>query len=191
MNEIVQFNAGELKEFSGVGDFFRVLSATDTLTVWFYNRGKEISFADSINIGYWEEFKNGLVFDKVAIQSTNAQTIQFATRLSSRVGYEKPPVGNVAITNTGGAFTQAAAANVTTASTALLAASTARRYLLIQNKDAAVDVYVTFDGLAATVAKGVKIPAGGSYELQGYVPTGAVNAITAAGSNANLITLEG
>lgn len=191
MNESVAFSAGQLKEFSGVGDFFRVLSATDTLTVWFYHRGKEISFADAVNIGYWEEFKNGLTFDKVAIQSTNAQTIQFATRLSSRVGYEKPPVGNVAVTNTGGAFTQAAAATVTTASTALLAANSVRRYLLIQNKDTGGDIYVTLDGSAATVAKGIKVPAGGSLELQGYVATGAVNAITASGSNANIISVEG
>lgn len=191
MNESIAFSAGQLKEFSGVGDFFRVLSATDTLTIWFYHRGKEISFADSVNIGYWEEFKNGLVFDKVAIQTTNAQTIQFATRLSSRVGYEKPPVGNVAVTNTGGAFTQTAIASFNTVSTALAAANSARRYLLIQNKDAAVDIYVTLDGGAATVAKGIKILAGESYELQGYVSTGAVNAITASGANANVIVVEG
>lgn len=99
-------------------------------------------------------------------------------------------IGNVAITNINGAFTQAQA-TVTNASGQLLAAKANRRYLLVQNNDASADVYVTLDGTAATTAKGIKIAAGGSLELQGFVPIGQVNAIGSVASNANVVTVEG
>lgn len=99
-------------------------------------------------------------------------------------------VGTVALSNTCGAFTQAQEA-VTTASAQLLAANAARRYLLIQNKDATGNIWVTLDGAAATTVKGVKVAPGGSYELQGYVPNGAINAIGDIASNTNVVAVEG
>jgi len=89
-----------------------------------------------------------------------------------------------------GAFTNTQE-TVTSASTQMLAANAARRYLLIQNNDATGIIYVTLDGTAATTAKGVKLDPGTSMELQGYVPSGAIFAIGSIGSNANCVAVEG
>lgn len=183
MNEIVSFGPGNLKEFNGVGDFFRVLSATDTLDVYFYYRGKEVSFAESVNIGYWEEFKEPRLFDKVAIKSANAQTIQFATRYGSAVGYDKPPVGNVAVTNSAGAYTRLADTPTSAAVKTLAAANANRRYLLVQNTDTANYVRLRLDGTDPTTSTGIRIPPGGYWESPAlFAPTGAVKVIAETGS---------
>lgn len=80
---------------------------------------------------------------------------------------------------------------VTNASTMMLAAKANRRYLLIQNNDTTGIVYVTLDGTAATAAKGIKLAPGGSLELQGYVPSGAIYAIGSIASNTNCVAVEG
>lgn len=82
------------------------------------------------------------------------------------------------------------AATVTNASAQLLAASTTRQYLMIQNKDASGNIYVNF-GAAATVANGIKIPPGGNYELNNIVSTQAIFAIGDIASNANVLTVVG
>ena len=80
---------------------------------------------------------------------------------------------------------------VTNASAQLVAANTSRNYLLVQNKDLAGDVYVTFGSGAATTAAGVKIAAGGSFELNSNVITSEVRAIGSIASNANVVVVEG
>ncbi|CAN7402700.1 hypothetical protein LJR129_002489 [Acidovorax sp. LjRoot129] len=81
---------------------------------------------------------------------------------------------------------------VTNASAQLLAANAARQYLLIQNKDTAGNLYISFGAGAATVANGVRIIPGGSYELPGGVcTTQEVRAIGDIPSNANIVTVEG
>ena len=72
----------------------------------------------------------------------------------------------------------------------LLAANSVRNYLLIQNKDASGDVYVTFGAAPATTAAGVKIAAGGFYEPS-VVPTDQIRAIGSIASNANVVVVEG
>jgi len=79
---------------------------------------------------------------------------------------------------------------VTSASTQILAANSAREYLLIQNNDAAGIIYVSF-GVAATALNGVKVSPGGSYELPGTISTQAIFAIGSIASNANIVTVEG
>jgi hypothetical protein len=180
--------AGQLVRFETAGDFFRLMSAAYALDVRFYRRGAEIAASEQVSGGYAEKF--GESFDAVTLVSASTQAVQFVARLGNQVSYDTPPNGNVTVTNTGGAFTQASA-TVTNASGTLLAANAARRYLLIQNNDASGDIFVRLDGTAATLATGVKIPAGGSYELQGYVPVGEVTAIGSIASNANIVTVEG
>lgn len=182
-------NAGQRLEFYEPGDFFRLLGAVGPLDVTYYRAGKEIAKAEGIGEGYAEKFERG-EFDRFAITSATAQAIQFVVRLGNVVSYDTPPNGDVTITNTGGAFTQAAA-NVTNASAQLLAAKATRRYLLIQNNDVNGDVFVNLTGAAATTANGIKIGPGGSYECQGYAPTGAVTAIGSIAANANVIVVEG
>ena len=129
-------------------------------------------------------------FDRIAITSATAQTIQVATRLGNEVSYDTPPNGQVTVTNVNGPFTNTQV-TVTSGSTQIDAASTARRYLMIQNNDVLGDIYVRLDGVAATLTTGIKIPAGGYYEVTGFVPNGAITAIGSIASNANVVIVEG
>lgn len=79
---------------------------------------------------------------------------------------------------------------VTNASASMVAANAARKYLLIQNNDAAGIIYINF-GAAATTGNGLKIPPGGAYELNCNILTGQIFAIGSAVSNANVIVIEG
>lgn len=181
--------AGVAVEFTEAADFFRVMKAPTTdITVIFYAQGREVARAENVGAGYAE--KSATLFDRVRISSTAGGAVGFVTRLGNEVRYDTPPNGQVTVTNTAGAFTQVQA-TVTNASAQLLAARSNRRYLLIQNNDATGDIFVRLDGAVATVGNGVRIAAGGSYEISGFAPTGAVVAIGNIASNANVITVEG
>ena len=79
---------------------------------------------------------------------------------------------------------------VTNASAQLLAAKPGRRYLLIQNRDAAGSIFVSF-GKAATTANGVRVVPGGAFELTGTQTEQAIIAIGDVANNANIVTVEG
>lgn len=179
--------AGNRIEFTEAADFFRMLNAQQTVTVEFYNNGAKIGEAIEIGTGYAERVPGG--FDRIAITSATTQTVQFVTRLGGDVRYDQQ-TGAVTVTNNNGAFTQTQS-TVTTTSGQLKAANASRRYLLIQNNDAAGDVFIRVDGATATTANGLKIAAGGSLELATFVPTGAITAIGSIASNANVIVIEG
>lgn len=185
-----KFNAGaaSLTTFRERANFFRLLSTEADCTVYFYRQGREVARAEAVSGGYAEKFDEE--FDEIAIESDAAQIIQFVLRLGNVVTYDAPPMGLVTVANTGGAFVNAAK-EVTNASAQLLAAKVGRRYLLIQNNDAAGILYVTLDGTAATEANGVKILPGGSIELTAYCPTGEIRALGSIASNPNVVVVEG
>lgn len=79
---------------------------------------------------------------------------------------------------------------VTSGGGVLVAANTARKYLLIQNNSTTGTIYVRF-GSAATVATGVVITPGGVYEMSDVQSTQAVYAIGDIASNANVTVVEG
>lgn len=79
---------------------------------------------------------------------------------------------------------------VTSANTVMVATNANRKYLLIQNKDATGIIYITFSAMS-TIAGGIEIKPGGSFELNSNILTGAVNAIGSIASNNNVIVLEG
>lgn len=83
------------------------------------------------------------------------------------------------------------AKTVTNASAQLVAANTARKYFLVQNKDPAGNLYLNFGAGAATAANGIKIQPGGNYELTGAQSTQAIQAIGDIASNANVLVVEG
>jgi hypothetical protein len=180
--------AGQLIEFNEPGDFFRILAAVAPVTVRYYNKGREIAEAEGVGAGYAEQFKADS-FDRITIYSATTQDMQVVSRFGSVVSYDEPPVGNVSVVNTSGPFTQTRV-SVGTSSATVMAFGTNRRYLLIQNKDAAATVYLTFNNTAATVANGVRLEPGESIEFQGYVPSLPVNAIASAVTN-DVIILEG
>lgn len=177
--------AGTTLEFYEAGDFFRLLECNNPVDVRFYTNEAEQVKAEGISEGYAEHFS--VQFQRIKITSVTTQTLQFVVRLGNTVAYDAPPVGAALQ----GAFTQTNA-TVTSASALLKAANASRRYLFIQNNDASGDIYITLDGSASTAAKGIKIGAnGGAYELQGFVPVGAINAIGSIASNANIVVVEG
>ena len=102
------------------------------------------------------------------------------------------PVTSVAVSNVNGSFTQQQGQPVTnTASNAIFAAKASRRYMFVQNKDPLGDIYIKLDGTAATIATGILIKAGESFEIQGFCPTGVINAIGTIALNNNLVVVEG
>lgn len=184
--------AGIGQEYTEAADFFRVLDcAVSDLVVRFYKDGREVGNVANVTAGYGEKFTKE-TFDRVRIQSATGGAVSFVMRLGNDVSYDKPPTGAVTVsslTPTRAAATQAAQ-TVTNASAQLLAAKANRSYLLIQNKDAAGSIFLNLAGAAATVVNGVKIPPGGSLELNCNLLTGAVFAIGDIPSNANIVTVE-
>lgn len=181
INETIQ--AGGFLELTEQADFFRILAAGSALTVTFYSGGREVAKAENVGAGYSEKFVSA--FDKIVLRSAVNNAVSIVTRLGNQVTYDQPPNGAV-----NGSFSQEQK-TVTNASAQLIGANTARRYLLIQNKDAGGDIFITLDGSTATEAGGVLVEAGASYELAGFVPTGQINAIGSTASNPNVLVIEG
>ncbi len=175
--------AGGSQAILAGGEYFRILSSTGALDVTVEGKGTmpDLQAGQAIK---------GLPFNRLILSDkTGAPNSGFILVASSEL-QDNRLQGSVTVTNVSGAFTQNNK-TVTNASAQLLAANPARRYLLIQNNDAAGIIYVTMDGTPATTAKGIKIAAGGSYECQGYVPTGELRAIGSISSNANIVAVEG
>lgn len=191
--------ANQAQEYTERADFFRLLESTGPVEVRFYSNGAEVARAEDVGEGYAEKFDAG-EFDKIRISATVNTTVHFVTRLGNVVQYDKPPTGDVTVAGTvqignlptvRGAFTQTQV-TVTNAATQLRPANANRRYLLIQNKDTVGQILVRVDGVnTGVVTNGVMIEPGGSWELQGYVPTAAVFAFGSIASNANIIVVEG
>lgn len=79
---------------------------------------------------------------------------------------------------------------VTNASQVFSAANINRQYLLIQNKDTLGNIWVVFNA-AATTLLGIKIPVGGSYELNNVCSTDSINIIGDVASNSNVVIVTG
>lgn len=172
---------------NGRGDFFRLMECATTVSIKFYLAGKEVADANAVRSGYAEVFTSG-GFDKVRIQNGGtAQTIQFAIREGSRIEYDVPPVGNVAITNTGGAFSHPAV-SVTNAvgGVVLSAANPLRRLLILQNNSASGTVWARLDGGVPVAGVGVKLLPGDGLNLEAFAPTGAIRAIGDIANNPDL-----
>ena len=190
MFQVTTIPANTRVEFYDPGDFFRLMQDGGAgMTVEYYSQGKKIAEAIGVRSGYAEYFR-GVAFDRIAITNNNAsaQNITFVVRLGNEVRYDSPPTGQVSIAN--GAFSQYVA-NVGTSSFTLKPANTARGYFLVQNRDTLGNLYVSVDGSAATVAKGILLAPGESWELMGRCPNGAINAIGDIASNPNVIVVEG
>lgn len=174
--------AGQTVKYTDLGNFLRVMSATANLTVRTYQNGRVLTESVGVGAGYAEEF--GDTFNEVEVYSATAQTIQLVIRNGSKVYFDAPPTGNVAVAgqvhtiqdNVNGAFTQSRA-SVSNTNTQILAANANRRYLLIQNNDTSAYMRVSLNGSAATVTTGFRIAAGGTLEVPNYAVTGAINVI--------------
>lgn len=73
----------------------------------------------------------------------------------------------------------------------LLAANADRRYLFVQNNDAALAAYVNLAGAVATAANGIRLAPNGGFLEPLIVPTGVITAIAPGGPNNNVVVIEG
>jgi hypothetical protein len=78
----------------------------------------------------------------------------------------------------------------TTTSAQIVPANAARKFIMIQNKDALIPIYIAF-GATATVAAGFRLDAGATMTLDAAVATNALSSITASGTNANIVHMWG
>lgn len=181
--------AGSAVKFHEIGNYFHLLETDSAVDVRFYKNGAIFAEAIGMEGGFFSQPAGG--FDAIELVSAGAQTIKFA--ISDGTGGYNRTTGTVQVSNLEtrqGAFTQGAEI-VTNASAELVAANAARRLLIVQNNDAAGNIFITTDGSAATVANGIKIAPGGLILLDVYCPTGAINAIGDIAVNANVTVVEG
>lgn len=176
------------------GKYFTTLACSNPINVRFYKGGKQLDLGQISQLLAGLEVTLGNIgdteaaFDRIEIDVNGTDTVQVGIG-NGQARYNRSQ-GSVAITNVNGAFTQIQK-TVTNANAILVPNNSARRYLLIQNNDAIGDIYVNLAGAGATLASGLKIPAGGSYECQGYLPTGYIFCIGSIASNANVVVVEG
>lgn len=186
----VEILAGSRLEFHGQGNFFRIIDSYREVDVRFYHNGAEISQAKKARAGYSESFYDQK-FDKVSIESGVSQVVTFVVKSGGAVGFDPPPVGDVTIKNPAGPWVNSLV-NVSNVSAAeLIAASTERRYILIQNNSLTVPIWVRVDSLSPTVGNGIKITPGGSWEIVGFAPSGSVKAIAEGAINNNVNVVYG
>lgn len=164
------------------GTLFKLLSATGTVRV-----DGDFGSVSPIRAGQGlqdSKFSELLFTDSSGAQNTITVAVGDKNFIDTRV------TGEVTFAPLGATFANAAAV-VTNASAALSAANPLRKYLMIQNNDAAGNIYVRLDGGVATVGTGVKISAlGGLLELSLVVPSGAITAIGDIANNPNILLVQ-
>jgi hypothetical protein len=167
------------------GDYFKIMNATGAVNV-------QADFGNLRGLIAGQGLEDSpfkfLVFDDASGASNAVRVVigdeKFVDGLGGTVNVSQAVVAR------SNSFANVAK-TVTNASAQLLAANPARQYLLIQNRDTAGSLYVNFGAGAATVANGVLISPGGSYETGSVCTTQAVQCIGSIASNANVLTVEG
>lgn len=178
-------------QFNITGKYFTILLTSLGLNVRFYVGGKKKDLGDIKGLlsGLEVSFSNEDGFDRVEIDTLGADT--FTIGIGNGQARYNRSQGNVAITNNNGGFTQSRV-SLTNVNQQLLAANTTRRYLMIQNNDAASTMRLTLDGSTATTIIGLRIDPSTAFDLSQYNPTGAINAImetaTATANNVEIVT---
>lgn len=180
------FAAGQARLFMVSGQYFELIDCPSPVDVVLSDRngaqrgvmrGAEASF----NLKATD-------FAEVQIVSPTAQQVRFA--YGTGEGGTRRAAGSVNIANNNGTFLQNTFP-VTTVSGVYLSANTQRRYLFVQNKSTTGTVWLTVTGAAATTVNGVRLGPGDSFEVSGYVPTGALCMVGDIASNPDVMWLEG
>lgn len=177
-------------ELNVAGSYFTTLQCTNPINVRFYQGGKLLDLGEIKGLLAGLEVFD-IKYDRVQVDITAADTVQIGIG-NGNARYNRQQT-SVTITNNKQPIVSTfanTAKTVTSASASLLAANAARQYLLIQNNDATGTVYLSF-GVAATLANGLRIAPGGTYELPSTQTSQQIFAIGDTASNANIITVEG
>ena len=166
------------------GQFFKIMAATGGVSIT-----STFGTLDSLIFGQGLE---NTPFDYLLLTDTSGvpNTVKI---LIGDQNFIDGLTGNMAILSNkvpqSSAFVNAQA-TVTNASAQLVAANTARQYLLIQNNSATGNIYVNF-GAASTTANGVRISPGAAWELALCVSTQQIFAIGDIASNPNVLVTQG
>lgn len=191
MYQTLNLTAGQRVEFTEAFDFVRIMDASASVDLEFYRDGREVDEALSVGVGFSEQFAKPCT-RLVIVNGATAQTIRFATRLGSRVEFDRPPTGTVNVerdnSRRGNLFQTLFA--VGTGNTQLHGGDGGRVYLMVINNSDTADVWITVDGTAPDVSKGIKLGPRDSIEFSGYCPTGGIRA-TASAAATNVVTLVG
>lgn len=140
--------------------------------------------------GFVHDRRGGEGFTRVEITTSALESVKFyfsdgysgTKSVAATVSSTVYPAGNNHVQ---------AAATVTNASGALLAANANRRYLMIQNQDPAGSIYVRTDGGGAATATAACVLIGPGQAWEPAVPPlGALTAIGDFSSNANIMVIE-
>lgn len=171
------------------GDYVRIRSATTSsaaITLADQDSGDfvELSVGDDCE---FVPFTNLIVSHDQGTEQTIKIIVSQGKRAgASQVSGAVNVTGMVPSRATGGN----ASATVTNASAQLVASSGTRNYLLVQNKSGTGTIYLCFNA-AATVANGIRLKPGESYELNCNVLTAAINAIGDIASNPDVVVVTG
>lgn len=181
----IVFAAGQQITFEGGGNYFHLLETTGNVDVELRRDGATVASANAVGYGFKVKPRDG--FNGLSISSASAQTIKIA--VGDGDGEFNQITGTVAISGNTGAHASSQA-SVTVADSVIVAANPARKYLFVQNNDAAAVLRLMTDGTPSTAAKGIRILPGGWYEPINYIPTGAIHAILeSAASGANNVDI--
>lgn len=180
----IKIPAGQAFELAAVGDYVRVRTSAVDLKIEQPDSGEDILVSQGDDFQF-EQFQRL----RISHQDAAEQAVTLIVSKGKKAGSAQVG-GSITVAGQQGAFTSTQK-TVTNASGQLAAAKAARRYLLVQNNDLTGIIYVNLSGAAATAANGIKVNPGGSIELQGYVPSGAITAIGSIASNANVVLVEG
>lgn len=158
------FAGAQSWELNVPGRYYVTLACTNAINIRFYKNGKKLDLGDITGLLAGLEVQ-GVDFDRVVIDVTGADTVTIGIG-NGNARYNRANATVTVSTNRLPKLnTQSqAAANVTVASTQMLAANTSRQYLFVQNNDPAAVIYLNINGAAAAAGTGIKLGPGDSYE---------------------------
>lgn len=177
--------AGQVFPRQFIGAYFKIISSTGAINL-------KANGVDLKGLTAGQGFEK-IPFDRLEITDASgaSNTIKY---IIATEGFLDGLTGAMQITQTVAVQSSSfanTAKTVTSASGSLIAANTARKYLLVQNKDTSGSIYVNFGGGAATEGNGILIGPGGAYELNANMSTQGIQAIGTIPSNANILVVEG
>lgn len=186
------FATAQTWEMNVAGSYFAIVECLYSVNVRFYKGGTQLELGEIKAVQAGLEATLGpsggpKAFDRVQIDVQAGETIKIGIG-NGQVRYSRANEVQKTVVARSGAFDNQPK-TVGTASAVLLAANSARQYLLVQNNDTSSTLYLAF-GKPAAVAGGVRVIPGGAFELIGVCTTQDVYAIASV-ANPNVTTVEG
>lgn len=179
----LKIGVGSGEDIAVVGDYVRVKSAGVPVRIESGDGAVDatIEEGDALNLKQFDRLR--VSHDSGAEQEITLLIGNGTSADGSKVG------GSLEVSSRASSYDQKNVV-VNVASVLLLAANSARRFLLVQNNHSAFNLWLNLKGAAATT-NGVKLPPGGSILLDSACPTGAIYAIGETAANMYVVVVEG